>query len=455
MINDMSLFLKIFLWFWLAMALIAGAITLVNWSTQSGPLSRQWQTFVGEALNLNSQTAVQIYENEGLEGLEEYFDRQKNYRRVNSLGFFDKNRNLIAGDLRVAEINDLFEASLNTDEPQFKRLEDKTYGSKRVALEDGGIYIYVVELNRFRPPTFFTYRLLLQIIAVLLIGGLFCYFLARYMTSPIIKLRGATQRLAEGDFETRVAEKVGKRGDELGHLAKDFDEMAARIENLIESEKRLTQDISHELRSPLARLNVALELARVKTNPETLGLLNRIETESGRLNDMIGQLLTLSKLETGSQTFEKHEINLAKIVEQVAADTNFEAKANNRSVEITGLETAKVFGSEQLIRSAVENVLRNAVRYTDEATAVEISVENEIETAVIKIRDYGEGVPEADLQKLFKPFYRVQEARDRKSGGIGLGLAIAERAVFNHNGKITAKNTEKGLLVEITLPLLN
>lgn len=437
------------------MALIAGTITLVNWSTQSGPLARQWQTFVGEAITLNSQTAVQIYENEGLQGLEEYFDRQKNYRRVNSLGFFDKERNLIAGDLKVAEINDLFESSLKTDEPQFKRFDDRTYGAKKVNLEDGETYIYVIELSRFRPPTFFTNRLLLQILAVLLIGGLFCYLLARYMTSPIIKLRGATQRLAEGDFETRVADKVGKRGDELGHLAKDFDEMAERIQNLIESEKRLTQDISHELRSPLARMNVALELARAKTNPETLNLLQRIETESGRLNDMIGQLLTLSKLETGSQTFEKHEINLAKIVKQIAADTNFEAKANNRSVKITGIETTKVFGNEQLIRSAIENVLRNAVRYTDEETAVEISVENEVKEAVIKIRDYGEGVPEADLQKLFKPFYRVQEARDRKSGGIGLGLAIAERAVFNHNGTIKAKNTEKGLLVEITLPILN
>ena len=140
----------------------------------------------------------------------------------------------------------------------------------------------------------------MQILAVVLIGGLFCYFLARYLTSPIEKLRSATQRVAGGDFETKSTEKVGNRKDELAYLAKDFDDTAERIENLIESEKRLTQDISHELRSPLARMNVALELARSKTNPETMKLLERIETESGRLNDLIGQLLTLSKLEAGS-----------------------------------------------------------------------------------------------------------------------------------------------------------
>ncbi len=450
----MSLFLKIFLWFWLAMALIVGAITIVNWSTRTAPLQQQWRVFVGEAITLNSQTAVQIYDNEGLDGLDEYFARQTNRRRINTIGFFDKDRNLIAGDLKVAEINDLFDDALKSDEPQFKRFPDKTYGAIRVNLSDGETYVYVLELARFQPPTFFTSRLLLQILAVVLIGGLFCYFLARYMTSPLIKLRGATQRLAEGEFDTRVAEKVGKRGDELGLLAKDFDEMAERIENLIDSEKRLTQDISHELRSPLARMNVALELVRAKTNPESQKLLQRIENESGRLNEMIGQLLTLSKLETGSQNFEKHEINLTKLVESIAADANFEAKANNKSVKIIKKDEAKVFGNEQLLRSAVENVLRNAIRYTEENSEVEISIDTALSKATIKIKDYGEGVPEAELEKLFKPFYRVQEARDRRSGGTGLGLAIAERSVNNHSGKLIAKNTDKGLLVEIELPIL-
>ncbi len=451
----MSLFLKIFLWFCLAIALIVGAITLVNWSTSSAPLARQWQVFVGEAITVDSQTSVQIYENEGLDGLEEYFARQKTRSRINSIGFFNKQRNLIAGDLRIADINDLFDKTLTTDEPQFKRFDDRTYGAKRIALEDGEIYIYVIELKRFQPPTFFTQRFILQLLAVVLIGGLFCYFLARYLTSPITKLRNATRKIAEGDFNTSVAEKIGNRKDELAQLAGDFDEMAERIENLINSEKRLTQDISHELRSPLARMNVALELARVKTSPETIPFIERLEKESARLNDLIGQLLTLSKLETGSQDFEKHELNINKIVEQVAADASFEAKANNKDVKISQNGDLKVFGNEHLLRSAIENVLRNAVRYTKENSEVEISTATQGNNALISIKDHGEGVPDEELSKLFKPFYRVQEARDRKTGGNGLGLAIAERAVNNHHGTIKAENaSDGGLLIEIKLPTL-
>jgi len=198
-----------------------------------------------------------------------------------------------------------------------------------------------------------------------------------------------------------------------------------------------------------------LELARAKAVPETIPFLNRLEKESERLNALIGQLLTLSKLETGSQDFEKHEINITKIVEQVASDALFEAKANNKDVKISQNGDLKVFGNEHLLRSAVENVLRNAVRHTEENTKVEISTAKQNNFAVISIKDHGEGVAEEELTKLFKPFYRVQEARDRKTGGIGLGLAIAERAVNNHYGTIEASNAESGgLQVNIKLPIL-
>jgi two-component system sensor histidine kinase CpxA len=408
-----------------------------------------------EAIEQNSLTAVQIYENQGLEGLEEYFERQTNRLRINSIGFFDKDQKLIAGDLKVAPINDLFEAAIKSNGPEFKRFTDRTYGAQKVVLDDGKIFIYVIELKRFQPPPFFTLRLTLQVLAVVLIGGLFCYFLAKYLTSPLAQLRNATHKIAEGNFETRVAENFGKRKDEVADLARDFDEMAQRIENLIESEKRLTQDISHELRSPLARMNVALELAKTRTTPESEKLIKRIETESGRLNDLIGQLLTLSKLETGSQSFEKNEVNLTRLIENVTSDANFEARANNKEVVLKKSDRVKVSGNEMLLRSAIENVLRNAIRYTEEQTEVQVSIEKNGVAAEISIRDYGEGVPEKDLEKLFKPFYRVHEARDRKTGGTGLGLAIAEQAVSNHQGTIKAENTEKGLLVKIKLPILN
>jgi two-component system sensor histidine kinase CpxA len=167
---------------------------------------------------------------------------------------------------------------------------------------------------------------------------------------------------------------------------------------------------------------------------------------------MISRLLMLSKLETGAENFEKRNVNLTELIEQIAADADFEARAKGKKVEILQSDEIKISGSESLIRSAVENLLRNAIRYTKEASAVEVSLKKENGKVVILVRDYGDGVPETELTKLFRPFYRVQRARDRKSGGIGLGLAIAERAVSLHNGTITAKNTENGLSVEIKLP---
>lgn len=166
---------------------------------------------------------------------------------------------------------------------------------------------------------------------------------------------------------------------------------------------------------------------------------------------MISRLLTLSKLETGSQDFDRHELNLKGLVEQIASDADFEAKARNRSVKVVRADDCRVIGSENLIHSAIENILRNAVRYTKEGTAVEVSLSNGNGRAEITIADHGEGVPEVELKNLFKPFYRVEEARDRGSGGTGLGLAIAEQAVKLHKGTISAKNTADGLEVEIVL----
>jgi two-component system sensor histidine kinase CpxA len=450
----MSLFLKIFLWFWLAIALVVAALTFVNWSTQSEPLVRQWQTFVGEVVSSNSATAAQIYQNEGQAGLQEYLTRVGNAERVNAVGFYDANRRRIAGSELAAEAADLFSLALQSDNPEFIRLPEQTIAAKRLRLKDGANYVYLIQLKR-PPHTPFLSELrnrTLQILTVIFTAGLVCFALARYLTSPIGKLRRATQKLAGGDLQTRVASKIGKRHDEVAKLAEDFDEMAERIENLLLSQKRLTQDISHELRSPLARMNVALELVRTKANAEAKPLLERIETESNRLNEMISRLLMLSKLESGTPDFEKRTVNLSRLVEQIASDANFEAQANGKAVKILQKDEIKVVGNENLLRSAIENVLRNAVRYTKDETTVEVSLRKNSKYAVISVQDYGTGVPDAELKNLFRPFYRVGEARERKTGGIGLGLAIAERAVHAHKGIIKAENAAQGLIVEIKLP---
>ncbi len=452
----MSLFLKIFLWFWLAIALIVGAVTVVNLSTQSEPLTRQWQTFVGEAVLTNSQTALQIYENEGRNGLETYLNRHARTERINGIGFFDQSGNQIAGTEIAPEGRELLRTATNSENVEFLRLPEQTLAARKLPDSKGKTYVFLIQFKR--PPPISLWNELqnrwLQILVTILTAGLVCYGLARYLSSPIGKIRRATKKFAKGDLQTRVGAEVGNRRDELASLARDFDEMAERIENLLTSQKRLTQDISHELRSPLARLNVALEIAKQKSvNEATAPILERIETESNRLNEMIGRLLMLSKLESGAGDYSKRKLNLTKLVETVAADADYEAKANKKAVKIVEKQDLQVFGNENLLRSAVENVLRNAVRYT--TSDVEVSLKNGGGQAKIVVRDYGEGVPEDELEKLFRPFHRVGEDRTRRTGGIGLGLAIAERAVHAHEGTISAKNTENGLLVEIILPVLN
>ena len=452
----MSLFLKIFLWFWVALILVAGAITLVNRTVQTEPLNRQMQSFADDIMNVQAETSAQIYNTEGLVGLNKFLDRLQVSKRIIRVGLFDSNGKQIAGKPFEVNTKNIFAESLNSDKTEIDRTNSNSLFAKRTRFSNGE---KAVLITLWKSPNFNSYfypseRQFYRLLAIIFIAGLFSYGLARYLTSPIAKLRMATQKFASGDLQTRVSEEIGKGRDEISNLARDFDEMAERIETLVTSEKRLTQDISHELRSPLARLNVALELAKVKANAETMPQIERIEKESFRLNEMISQLLTLSKLETGSQSFDKTEVNLTKVFEQVASDADFEANAKNKQVKILQNDSVKVFGNEILLRSAIENVIRNAVRYTPENSNVEISLKEENKSARIIIRDFGEGVPEEDLEKLFRPFYRVQTARDRKTGGIGLGLAIAERAVNAHHGLIKAKNLENGFVVVVTLPNL-
>jgi two-component system sensor histidine kinase CpxA len=247
------------------------------------------------------------------------------------------------------------------------------------------------------------------------------------------------------------------------------------LENLVKAQSRLLNDISHELRSPLARLNVALGLARQRSGPETAAMLERIELEASRLNELIGRLLTLARLEDGEQHVPTTPILLDEVVLNVAEDAEFEAQARRchvRSEIPDGIWAVR--GDASLLHSAIENVVRNAIRYTREGTTVDIHLEKTGlektglektglekigiaggEEAVVRVTDCGSGVPADALEKLFQPFYRLDDARGRQTGGVGLGLAITERAVRFHGGRVAATNrAEGGLMVEIHLPLM-
>jgi signal transduction histidine kinase len=294
---------------------------------------------------------------------------------------------------------------------------------------------------------------------ILAVSGGVCYGLTRYLTAPVIKLREATQRLAGGELSVRVGKDVGKRKDEFGGLAEDFNRMAQRIESLMTQQRQLLGDISHELRSPLARLNLALELARRQTGMEAVTALNRIETEAELLKEMIDQVLTLTRLEGGIEGVQMASVDVAKLVTEIADDADFEAHARNCGVRLSESTGCTVLGNEELLRRAIENIARNALRYTRENSTIDIALrrttDDSISYAEISVRDHGQGVPEEELPHLFRPFYRVSNARERQTGGAGLGLAITERAVNLHHGSVKISNAAGGgLLAVIRLPLL-
>jgi len=298
----------------------------------------------------------------------------------------------------------------------------------------------------------------------LLIGiitsGLVCYFLSWYLTKPIVRLRTATRQLAAGDLTARIGAPVGKRRDEVAGLMRDFDAMAERIETLLKAQSRLLNDISHELRSPLARLNVALGLARQRADLESSDMLDRIELEAARLNELIGRILTLARLEDGEQLVPQTPVPLDELIVSVSEDAEFEAQARHCHVNTKIPDGSwQVRGNGSLLHSAIENVVRNAIRYTQEGTSVEIELKSDtrpgVSEAVVCVSDSGPGVPEDALGKLFEPFYRLDDARGRLTGGVGLGLAITERAVRFHGGKVSAFNRDGGgLMVEIRLPMI-
>ncbi|HLM01951.1 MAG TPA: ATP-binding protein [Pyrinomonadaceae bacterium] len=453
----MGLFLKIFLWFWLATALVVGVLTFITWSTQSEPFLNRWQQAVGNTMKVYAETARQIYENEGEAGIRDFLRNLRVSSEIRNACLASEKDKWCFDEMSGKHALNVIERAFAGGSVEFEFLApEENYAAKKFTTAAGENFVLVLHLERPRPPLPLGgdwKTRLLRIAAVILTAGLLCYALARYLVAPILQLRQATRKLADGDLRARLKTK---RRDELGQLARDFDEMAERIETLISSQKRLTRDVSHELRSPLARLNVALELAKQKSGDETAALLERIETESKRLNEMISQILTLSKLETRAEKIEKREVNLTRLVEQVAADARFEAEGKGKSVKILRADSCRVLGSENLLRSAIENVLRNAVRYTNEGAAVEISLRSENEKAFVTIRDYGAGVAENELSQMFRPFYRIGEARERKTGGIGLGLAITEQAVQAHEGEISARNAANGdgLIVEIQMPCL-
>jgi two-component system sensor histidine kinase CpxA len=272
------------------------------------------------------------------------------------------------------------------------------------------------------------------------------YLFARQITRPVEQMRAAARRFAGGDLRARVGPQQ-YQAPELRELATDFDEMASRIESLVLSQKRLLSDVSHELRSPLARLSLAVGLARRSANPETTTSLDRIETEADNLNRLIGRVLQLSRLEAGAAV-RNEPVSLSGVLWEIVNNANFEA-AHGKRVKLDAERSYEIDGDRELLASAIENVVRNGLHYTAPCSEVEVHLTGQ----GITVRDHGPGVKPEKLRAIFEPFYRLEAGRETRSGGVGLGLAIARRAILAHHGEIAARNhPEGGLEVEIRLP---
>lgn len=449
----MRLFLRIFLAFWLALALSLVVAILVTVAMRPERKLSAIEALQPRFLD----EAADAYCNGGTGRLEEYLRYLRDNQHIHSM-LFDEHGPVVSHPVRPwftetfqgkRRTADTFVGRLN---PHFQMLKTEGTGP------DGRRYTLVTELPPGQNAMFGPGGVPgLGILIAILSSGLVCYFLAGYLTSPILRLRKAAQKLAAGDLSARVG-KVGRSKDEVSQLVHDFDTMAEQIEKLVNAQSRLLKDISHELRSPLARMTVALELARQRTGTEAEGVLDRISLEASRMNELIGSLTTIARLESGTGSVKKVAVHLEEIVEEVARDADFEAQARDCRVEAEILDELHVDGDPALLRSAIENVVRNATRYTREGTTVKVRAEKiqrqNTAQALINVTDYGPGVPEEALEKIFQPFYRIDDARGRSTGGVGLGLAITDQAVRLHGGSVTASNLpEGGLSVEIRLPL--
>jgi len=270
------------------------------------------------------------------------------------------------------------------------------------------------------------------------------------IVSPVRRLTAVVEEFGRGNLGKRV--EILRR-DEIGELARSFDEMADRIETLVTSERRLLQDISHELRSPLTRLKLAIRLAR--TAADSGSALDRVDREANRITSLVSEIVEMTRLEGDPATRSMEAVNLQRVIDETVDDCRIEAQLfRGCTIRVEGTLSGEVSGDPELLRRAFENVLRNAIRYSPEKSNIDVRLAENSTGAEIEVRDYGPGVPDESLQQIFDPFFRVGQARDEDSGGIGLGLSIAKRSIRLHRGTILAENAGPGLRVRIAIPAL-
>lgn len=431
-----TLFGKIVVWFLattfitLVAAVITSAVAYDSTERQP-PFAMLVRTQMGEARH--------AYEHGGSKELAETLDRLRDSAPGDLIFADASGRDLVTGEDRGELIRQAKQRRRWPFVLPFTRRDNIVWGRQTF---DQQYWFFIMGSPR-RTMFWFVQPHHLWILGVIV---LLCYALAYHLTSPVRKLQRAVDRFGKGDLSARAP---ATRRDELGQLARTFNRMADRIQTLVTAERRLLMDISHELRSPLARLSVAVELAR--DNREN-ARLDRIQKEADRLNELVTELLEVTRAEGDPAHRKLEPVRVDELLAEVVEDSRIEADARGSTLTLNAHEPAAADADPKLLRRAVENVVRNAIRYAPQGTAVDVALETSRKRLRITVRDRGPGAPEESLPLLFEPFYRVESDRNRTSGGAGLGLSIARRAIQLHHGAIRATNANPGLCVEITLP---
>lgn len=403
-----SIFAKLTLWFLAALVVsLLGFFVTTRYFT---PRAFEPVRMFRSTHRLQLESAVDAYERDGRDGLRRYMQRlDKLFPGAHYL-LDSTNHDLLTGRDLSAEV-----ARARPGMPMIaQRTDDRRYTFLTALISRPDLAAVL--------PYYFWIALLVALMA---------WAFARHFGQPLRQLRETVRSFGDGDLTMRAR---SRRGDEFGDLARDFDAMADRIETLLTAERRLLQDISHELRTPLSRLSLAVQLNR----PE------QAKQEIGRMSDLIGELTEMTRSEGDPAAHTRDRMDLSALLADVAGNYDLDVDIQPGLV---------CHGRPALLRRAVENLLENAKRYAPAGQRTRLSAAVEGGYAVIRVRDYGHGVPDATLEDLFRPFFRVEAHRSRDSGGVGLGLAIAQRAVRLHHGDIAARNAQPGLEVTIRLPV--
>ena len=456
------LFLKIFCICWIAQTLIS-IMSMVIILRGRSPDSQALFSSLLDSLQLEARDGATAYGQGGCEALKRY-----SASRSHTSALEDRSGNVLCG------------ARLDSA----RSVQATQYGAGITGVQVSDRYVWRLPVRqdpnqdivfllsvpvRQEPPQWMSdvrEFVFPQLPVAIAVGGVTTFLLVLLFTRPLVALRKGTREIAAGHLSTRIQGFSRRKTtqhppkDAFQSLIADFNHMAERLESLVGAQKLLLRDVSHELRSPLARLSVALELAREGSPKELPAHFDRIERETSRLNILIGQLLTLSSMETFDQKRSFVPVSLNRLLDAMLDDANYEARERHCSVVLYAEDTCIIMGSHDLLQRAIENVVRNAIRYTDPETRVEINLrlisESERLVACIDVLDEGSGIPEADFQNVFRPFFQTEHARDSATGGFGVGLAIAERAILLHNGHVAARNRKRGgSIFSISFPAIS